>query len=138
MKNIFLVNIKWLSIGILLWGINSLSYSQEVTYDETEWFHYSKNNMERDYGGKGYGTNKIDSALEFSTKQTMRLYNSVKDLEERLPRSIDKNGQLLTSDDAWWCSGFTLGTLLYLYEYTSADYYFVEALMRYKKLIEHK
>lgn len=26
MKNIFSVNIKWLLFGILLWGINSLSY----------------------------------------------------------------------------------------------------------------
>ncbi len=64
-------------------------------------------------------TNKIDRTLQFSVKQTMRLYNSVKDMEGRLPRSIDKNGKLVTSDDAYWCSGFTAGTLWYLYEYST-------------------
>ncbi|KAA6316530.1 hypothetical protein EZS27_033172 [termite gut metagenome] len=66
-------------------------------------------------------TSKIDRTLQFSEKQTMALYHSVKDMEGRLPRSIDKNGKLVTSDDAWWCSGFTAGTLWYLYEYSKCD-----------------
>ncbi|MDR0541222.1 MAG: family 43 glycosylhydrolase, partial [Dysgonamonadaceae bacterium] len=64
---------------------------------------------------------KINNTLEFSAKQTLALYNSVKNLNGRLPRSIDKNGQLVTSDDAWWGSGFTAGALWYLYEYTKCD-----------------
>ncbi|KAA6303711.1 MAG: Unsaturated chondroitin disaccharide hydrolase [Candidatus Ordinivivax streblomastigis] len=66
-------------------------------------------------------TNTIDRTLDFSTKQTLSLYNSVKDLDGRLPRSIDGNGQLVISDAAWWGSGFTSGTLWYLYEYAPSD-----------------
>lgn len=64
---------------------------------------------------------KIDQTLDFSAKQAMALFNSVKNMEGRLPRSIDKDGNLVTSDDAYWCSGFTAGTLWYLYEYTKSD-----------------
>lgn len=64
---------------------------------------------------------KIDKTLKFSATQTMALYNSVKDMEGRLPRSIDKAGNLVTSDDAYWCSGFPAGTLWYLYEYSKSD-----------------
>ncbi|MDR1120338.1 MAG: glycoside hydrolase family 88 protein [Dysgonamonadaceae bacterium] len=66
-------------------------------------------------------TDSIDRTLEFSAKQTLSLYRSVKDLDGRLPRSIDPSGQLVTSNDAYWCSGFTAGTLWYLYEYTACD-----------------
>jgi rhamnogalacturonyl hydrolase YesR len=66
-------------------------------------------------------TNKIDRTLRFSAEQTLALYRSVKDMEGRLPRSVDKNGKPVTSDDAYWCSGFTAGTLWLLYEYTQCD-----------------
>lgn len=64
---------------------------------------------------------KIHKTLKFSAHQTMALFNSVKDLNGKLPRSIDKNGNLVTSDDAYWCSGFSAGTLWYLYEYSKSD-----------------
>jgi hypothetical protein len=51
----------------------------------------------------------------------MALYRSVVDLEGRLPRSVAPDGSLITSDDAHWCSGFTAGTLWYLYEYAPSD-----------------
>lgn len=35
---------------------------------------------------------------------------------DRLPRTIDKEGKLVTSDYEWWCSGFYPGVLWYLYE----------------------
>lgn len=63
----------------------------------------------------------FDKTLQFSVQQTMALYNSVKDMEGRLPRSVDKDGNLVTSDDAYWCSGFTAGTLWYLHEYSKSD-----------------
>ncbi|MDR2382857.1 MAG: glycoside hydrolase family 88 protein [Prevotellaceae bacterium] len=66
-------------------------------------------------------TSNIDRTLQFSTKQSLSLYHSVKDMAGRLPRSADKDGHLVTSDDAYWCSGFTAGTLWYLYEYTPND-----------------
>jgi hypothetical protein len=66
-------------------------------------------------------TGKIDRTLQFSAKQSMSLYHSVKDMDGRLPRSVDKNAKLVTADDAYWCSGFTAGTLWYLYEYSRCD-----------------
>ena len=44
-------------------------------------------------------------------------------MEERLtsvtlPRSIGKDGEFLSSDINWWCSGFYPGVLWYVYEYT--------------------
>ncbi|MDR1121022.1 MAG: glycosyl hydrolase family 88, partial [Dysgonamonadaceae bacterium] len=67
------------------------------------------------------GTDNIDRTLQFSAGQTLALYHSVRDMPGRLPRSTNENGKLVTSDDAYWCSGFTAGTLWYLYEYTGCD-----------------
>lgn len=36
----------------------------------------------------------------------------------RMPRSLDADGNLVTSDIGWWCSGFFPGSLWYVYEYT--------------------
>lgn len=36
------------------------------------------------------------------------------------PRNFE-NGQLITSNSGWWCSGFYPGTLLYLYEYSRKE-----------------
>lgn len=66
-------------------------------------------------------TNKIDRTLQFSSEQIMSLFQSVKGLEGRLPRSVDKDGNLVTSDDYYWCSGFTAGTLWRLYEFSKND-----------------
>ena len=38
--------------------------------------------------------------------------------EGRMPRSLDKNGKLSTSDIGWWCSGFYPGSLWMVYEKT--------------------
>ena len=35
-----------------------------------------------------------------------------------LPRSLNEDGTLRTSDIGWWCSGFFPGSLWYVYEYT--------------------
>lgn len=34
------------------------------------------------------------------------------------PRSLDKDGNLVTSNIRWWCSGFFPGSLWYVYDYT--------------------
>ncbi|MDR0413140.1 MAG: glycoside hydrolase family 88 protein [Dysgonamonadaceae bacterium] len=66
-------------------------------------------------------TGNTDRTLRFSAKQTEALYQSVRNQEGRLPRSADAEGNLVTSGDDYWCSGFTAGTLWYLYEYTRDD-----------------
>jgi len=37
------------------------------------------------------------------------------------PRSLDKDGNLVTADIGWWCSGFLPGSLWYTYEYTGNE-----------------
>ena len=68
--------------------------------------------------GNSISNKKIQQTLDISVEQSMRLYNSVKDKPGLLPRTINKNGELITSNDRWWTSGFFPGTLWYLYEYS--------------------
>ena len=60
----------------------------------------------------------INHVIEVATKQSFRMCYILKDSTERLPRTIDRNGNLMTSDSRWWCSGFFPGVLWYIYEAT--------------------
>ncbi|MDR3218902.1 MAG: DUF2264 domain-containing protein [Dysgonamonadaceae bacterium] len=59
----------------------------------------------------------VDEALAFSAKQSMLMYEIMKDKKGLLPRSTDENG-LVTCIPHWWSSGFYPGTLWYIYEYS--------------------
>lgn len=61
---------------------------------------------------------EIQQTLDFSKEQSMRLYKVMQGKKGLLPRTIDDKGQLITSNDRWWTSGFFPGTLWYLYEYS--------------------
>jgi hypothetical protein len=61
---------------------------------------------------------EINQTLQFAKEQAMSLYSEVLPLAKRLPRTINAEGKLVTSNDAWWTSGFFPGTLWYLYEYS--------------------
>lgn len=63
----------------------------------------------------------INDALEFSLKQSLRMAESLKDRPGTLPRTMDKEGNLVTCNSKWWTSGFFPGTLWYLYEYSEND-----------------
>lgn len=41
--------------------------------------------------------------------------------EDELPRTLNPDGTLVTSDYKWWCSGFYPGALWYIYEYTGDE-----------------
>jgi len=60
----------------------------------------------------------IDHAVEIATEQSFSMCNVLKDSTGLLPRSINKDGKLITSDSRWWCSGFFPGVLWYIYEYS--------------------
>ena len=60
----------------------------------------------------------IDDVFTFAQKQYTPLAEQVYNLEGRVPRSTDANGNLVTSDISWWTSGFFPGSLWYIYEYT--------------------
>jgi len=58
----------------------------------------------------------IQKEMDFAVLQSMRMYDSVKDLDGRLVNTT-KNGILETCDSKNWVAGFFPGTLWYLYEY---------------------
>ena len=57
----------------------------------------------------------VDEALEFSVKQSMSMFNEMKDQKGILPRTA-KDGKMITCESAWWTSGFYPGSLWYCYE----------------------
>lgn len=59
---------------------------------------------------------KVDSVLQIAEEQSIAMAESLIDKPNTFPRSINENGELVTSDSEWWCSGFFPGTLWYLYE----------------------
>lgn len=59
----------------------------------------------------------VDEALDFSLKQSMQMYDEMKDQKGILPRSA-KDGEMITCESGWWTSGFYPGTLWYCYEYS--------------------
>lgn len=58
----------------------------------------------------------IDQTLNFAEEQGLMMAQSLADQPDRLPQTLDENGNLVTSNSAWWCSGFFPGELWYLYE----------------------
>ncbi len=63
----------------------------------------------------------INKALNFSVRQYLGMFDIIKTQPGKFPRSTDKEGKLLMSNDNWWTSGFYPGTLWYLYEYSPSD-----------------
>lgn len=59
----------------------------------------------------------IQKEMDFAVLQSMRMYESVKDLDGRLVNTV-RDGVLETCDSKNWVAGFFPGTLWYLYEYT--------------------
>lgn len=51
-----------------------------------------------------------------------------------LPRTVNRKGELVTSDIYWWCSGFYPGSLWYLYEYTGSTE-LLELARKYTELL---
>ena len=62
----------------------------------------------------------IKDRLDRSAEQYLLMAESLMDQPDRLPRSLDAEGKLRTSDAGWWCSGFVPGTLWYLYEHNQS------------------
>lgn len=61
----------------------------------------------------------IDESLQFSAEQYKLMAGQLLPREGLLPRSMDREGNLVTSDISWWTSGFFPGALWYLYEATN-------------------
>ena len=60
----------------------------------------------------------IEKGLSVSVEQSKLMTKSIWEQKTLLPRTLDKEGKLITSDSKWWTSGFFPGVLWYLYEAT--------------------
>ncbi len=63
----------------------------------------------------------VNESLDFATKQSLLMAESLKDQPDRLPKTIDKEGKLESCGSSWWVSGFFPGVLWYLDENTPSD-----------------
>jgi len=61
----------------------------------------------------------IKDHLDRSTKQYILMAESLMNQPEKLPRTTDSTGKLVTSEYNWWCSGYFPGSLWYLYEFNN-------------------
>lgn len=62
--------------------------------------------------------NQVDTALFRAKQQSILMASELLDQPDRLPRSLDEKGDLVTSNSDWWTSGFFPGVLWLLYENT--------------------
>lgn len=63
----------------------------------------------------------VNYGLERATMQSKMMAESLLHEEGKLPRTIGKNGEFVTSESRWWTSGFFPGVLWYLYEVNGDD-----------------
>ncbi|NJK94749.1 MAG: glucuronyl hydrolase [Bacteroidales bacterium] len=76
----------------------------------------------------------VNDQLEFASAQYLKLFDKTKD-SLTLPRTTDKNGNLIMAPSDWWTSGFIPGTFWYLYE-NSMDTTFRSAAQNYTRRVE--
>lgn len=77
----------------------------------------------------------LEKGLDRSIEQAKFLATNLMNEPDRLPRSAEKDGTLVTSDTHWWCSGFFPGTLWLLYG-ASGDEILKEYAEKYTMRIE--
>lgn len=63
----------------------------------------------------------VDHGLQTAAIQSKAMAESLLHKEGKLPRTIGKDGKLVTSGSSWWTSGFFPGVLWYLYEASGND-----------------
>lgn len=68
----------------------------------------------------------IDESLAISLEQYKLMAEVMKEKPDLFPRTLDPDGNLVTTRSEWWTSGFFPGSLWYLYEY-SGDTQVLEA-----------
>jgi len=61
----------------------------------------------------------VETGLERAYHQASLMAEKLSQIDSVLPRSVNREGNLITSDSRWWCSGFFPGVLWYLYQNTN-------------------
>lgn len=79
----------------------------------------------------------IDQQFKFADQQYKVLAKNVP--ADVMPKTLNATtGEVVTSNTAWWCSGFFPGSLLYIYEYTQDAEILAEAKRRLAILEKEK
>lgn len=65
----------------------------------------------------------IGRNVDFACEQTRYMLKSLEGVEGRFPRTMKKDGSLVTTDLYGWTSGFFPGTLWFLYEFTNDSWW---------------
>ena len=68
------------------------------------------------------------ASLKFAASRYQKMATELP--ANRLPRTLNGEGELVTSGSGWWCSGFYPGSLWYLYQFTGSEFFKIEALNR--------
>jgi len=63
----------------------------------------------------------VERGLQRSVEQSLLMAKALENQEGQLPRTVNEDGTLRTSDYHWWCCGFFPGQLWYVYEYSQSD-----------------
>ena len=63
----------------------------------------------------------VEKTLDIAQQHTLLMAKAMEKLPGRLPKSISPDGQLETSSEYWWTSGFFPGQLWYMYEYSGDE-----------------
>lgn len=73
--------------------------------------------------------------LDYAVQRTEETYAKAKNKNNIIPRSIDKDGNVVLVSARDWCSGFFPGSLWLVYEQTKDDKY-LKAAQKYSTMIE--
>ncbi|MFD1257529.1 glucuronyl hydrolase [Mucilaginibacter terrae] len=80
----------------------------------------------------GSSKNDLNVLIDQNLKEAAEQYQyfSTQIPADKLPKTLDDKGGLVTSGSDWWCSGFYPGTLLYLHEAKNNEALYSEALKK--------
>ncbi len=68
-----------------------------------------------------FSSDQLKYSMNRAITSSKLMIESLANTTHQLPRSLDNEGELITSDPAWWTSGFFPGQLWYLYEYSGEE-----------------
>lgn len=63
----------------------------------------------------------VEKTLKIAQQHTLLMAKALEELPGRLPKTIGPDGQLETSNEYWWTSGFFPGQLWYMYEFSGDE-----------------
>ena len=75
----------------------------------------------------------INESLDLAVTQSLQIAETLDSIPGVLPKTINKDGALVTCSPSWWVSGFFPGQLWYLYEFSGDT-----NLLKYARIFSHR